>query len=283
MEPTALPEPVTLDERFLALAGTLGDLVSLHDAAGGCLFASAAARDLLGADPGDLVGRDWAELVPAEDENPFRAGEATRVNHRLLRPYGPPLVAETSITPVHEQGRRVQLLCVTRGLHAGGWELPDSLAASLTGLPRRAALIDRLGALLAEDDAAVAAIVITPDHLPAINARFGKAAGDRVLAETARRVRAMLRPIDVLGRVEDDSLCALCLGVRDQSIAGRITERVRAVVASPLPFEPVLATASVGAALASSGGDPDALLSRAADAARSVSSHGGNAAELHAA
>jgi diguanylate cyclase (GGDEF)-like protein/PAS domain S-box-containing protein len=281
MEPTALPVAPSLDSRFLALAETLEGLVSLHALEGGCLFASAAARDLLGADPADLVGRDWSELVPGEDDDPFAARGELRLRHRLLRPYGPPLVCETSVTPVEEDGRLVQLLCVTRGLDAGGWELPDSLRDRLTGLPTRDALVDRLGSLLAEGQTAVAAIVIDLDHLSAISARFGREAGDRVLAETARRVQEMLRPSDLLGRLEDDSLCALCLGVGDYGAAVRIAERVRAVVARPLPFEPVMATASVGAALGSSGGDPGAVLRLAAGAAQAVRRRGGNAAELH--
>jgi diguanylate cyclase (GGDEF)-like protein len=277
----ALPVASALDARFLTLASTLPDLVSLHEIGRGCVYASAMARSLLGADPSDLVGRDWAELVPPEDDNPFAAGAAGRVNHRLLRPYGPPLVAETTVTPVEENGGVVQLLCVTRGFDTGGWELPDSLRDRLTGLPTREVLLDRLSSLLAYAQTPVAAIVIDLDHLAAVNARFGRDAGDRVLAETASRVQAMLRPTDLLGRLEQERLCALCLGVGEYQAAIRIAERVRAVVARPLPFEPVIATASVGAALAAPGADPETVLRLAGRAAQAVKRRGGNAAQLH--
>jgi diguanylate cyclase (GGDEF)-like protein len=277
----ALPVASALDARFLTLAGTLPDLVSLHEAGRGCVYASATARSLLGAEPSDLVGRDWGELVPPEDENPFAAGATGSINHRLLRPYGLPLVAETSVTPVEEGGEIVQLLCVTRGFDTGGWELPDSLRDRLTGLPTRDVLLDRLSSLLAYGKMPVAAIVIDLDHLAAVNARFGRDAGDRVLAETASRVQAMLRPTDLLGRLEQERLCALCLGVGEYQVAIRIAERVRAVVARPLPFEPVIATASVGAALAAPGADPETVLRLASRAAQAVKRRGGNAAELH--
>jgi GGDEF domain-containing protein len=52
------------------------------------------------------------------------------------------------------------------------------------------------------------------------------------------------------------------------------------VVARPLPFEPVIATASVGAALTAPGGDAEALLRRASRAAQAVKREGGNAAFL---
>ena len=137
----ALPVASALDARFLTLAGTLGDLVSLHEPGRGCVYASAVARSLLGADPADLIGRNWAELVPHEDTNPFAGNRPAQVSHRLLRPYGPPLVAETGVTPVEENGAVVQLLCVTRGFDTGSWELPDSLRDRLTGLPTREVLV----------------------------------------------------------------------------------------------------------------------------------------------
>jgi diguanylate cyclase (GGDEF)-like protein len=276
----ALPVASALDARFLALASTLGDLVSLHEPGRGCVYASAATRQLLGADPAELVGRNWAELVPREDTNPFAGNRPAQVSHRLLRPYGPPLVAETGVTPVEENGAVVQLLCVTRGFDSGGWELPDSLRDRLTGLPTRDVLVDRLSSLLTYGRIPVSAIVIDLDHLAAVATRFGRDASDRVLAETASRLQATLRPTDMLGRIDDERLCALCLGVGDSQSALRIAERVRSVVARPLPFEPVIATASVGAALTVPGGDPEALLLRACRAARAVKRRGGNAAFL---
>jgi diguanylate cyclase (GGDEF)-like protein len=276
----ALPVASALDARFLTLAATLSDLVSLHEPARGCVYASAAARSLLGADPADLIGRNWAELVPQEDTNPFAGNRPAQVSHRLLRPYGPPLVAETGVTPVEESGAVVQLLCVTRGFDTGSWELPDTLRDRLTGLPCRELLADRLSSLLAYGQIPVAAIVIDLDHLAAVATRFGRDSSDRVLAETASRVQASLRPTDVLGRLEEERLCALCLGVGDSQSALRIAERIRSVVARPLPFEPVIATASVGAALTAPGGDPGALLRRATRAAQAVKRQGGNAAFL---
>jgi diguanylate cyclase (GGDEF)-like protein len=278
----SLPVASALDARFLTLAGTLPELVSLHEPGRGCVYASAVTKSLLGAEPADLVGRDWSELVPPEDDSPFAAGATGRVSHRMLRPYGPPLVAETTVTPVKEGGAIVQLLCVTRGFDTGSWELPDSLRDRLTGLPTRDVLLDRLSSLLAYGQMAVAAIVIDLDHLSAVNARFGRDAGDRVLAETATRVQAMLRPTDLLGRLEDERLCALCLGVGEYQAAIRIAERVRAVVARPLPFEPVIATASVGAALAAPGSQPETVLRLATRAAQAVKRRGGNAAQMHA-
>ena len=276
----ALPVASALDARFLTLAATLSELVSLHEPGRGCVYASAAARPLLGADPADLIGRNWAELVPQEDTNPFAGNRPAQVSHRLLRPYGPPLVAETGVTPVEENGAVMQLMCVTRGFDTGSWELPDTLRDRLTGLPCRNMLADRLSSLLAYGQIAVAAIVVDLDHLAAVATRFGRDASDRVLAETASRVQAALRPTDVLGRLEEGRLCALCLGVGDSQSALRIAERIGSVVARPLPFEPVIATASVGAALTAPGGDPEALLRRASRAAQAVKRQGGNAAFL---
>ena len=59
------------DGRTLLTLDHVGDLVTWHDAAGGVLFASAAARDLAGAAPADLLGRGLFERVHIADRPLF--------------------------------------------------------------------------------------------------------------------------------------------------------------------------------------------------------------------
>jgi diguanylate cyclase (GGDEF)-like protein len=269
-----------LDARFVALATTLTDVVSLHGPNGVCLFASDTAYQLIGVESVDLVGLDWGEFVPDEDDNPFAAAGAALVSHRLVGPAGPPLHAETTVIPVEEGGELTQLLCVTRAVEAGGWELHDTPRDRLTGLPAWDGLVERLGGLLTQDQIPTVALVIELDDMQSVEERLGSDAVDRVLDEAARRVQTMLRPTDLLGRLEGDRLCALCAGVMDQEVAVRIAERVRDVVARELPFEPVTVTASVGAALATPGADAETVLRLAVATARDVQVRGGNGVGL---
>lgn len=73
----------------------------------------------------------------------------------------------------------------------------------LTGLSNRAAILDALGRELARvrrEAGRIAVILAEVDHLKTINETYGHPAGDAVLREAARRIRAMVRPYDTVGR-----------------------------------------------------------------------------------
>lgn len=61
----------TSDERARALLDHVGDLVTWHDADGAVVFANAAARDLAGAEPRELIGRGLFERVHIADRPLF--------------------------------------------------------------------------------------------------------------------------------------------------------------------------------------------------------------------
>lgn len=59
------------DAGMQRLLDHVGDLVTWHDAAGGVVFANAAARDLAGAEPRELIGRGLLERVHVADRPLF--------------------------------------------------------------------------------------------------------------------------------------------------------------------------------------------------------------------
>lgn len=82
--------------------------------------------------------------------------------------------------------------------------LQAAVTDPLTGLfNRRYALphIDRLKDQALRKDRQFAVMLTDLDHFKAVNDRFGHAAGDVVLAETARRLRENLRAIDLVARI----------------------------------------------------------------------------------
>ena len=158
----------------------------------------------------------------------------------------------------------------------------------LTRLPNRA----RLSQLMAEAMAAtdrdgylLAVCSLDLDHFKAINERHGHAAGDRVLAELANRMRSALRVrgtvwSDTAARLGGDEFVLLLrAGTVDE--ARSAVERVLRVVAQPIVVgaggEPELITASVGATVYPlDRSDADTLLRHADHAMYGVKQSGRN-------
>lgn len=103
------------------------------------------------------------------------------------------------------------------------------------------------------------------DHFKSINDKYGHGGGDKVLCESARRLRAALRPDDLVVRHGGEEFVAV-LQVKDSEELTRIAERIREQVgASPmqLPCGPLKVSVSVGCTLFAKGERLDDALERA--------------------
>ncbi|CAB3971055.1 diguanylate cyclase [Burkholderia sp. AU31652] len=107
------------------------------------------------------------------------------------------------------------------------------------------------------------------DHFKTINDRFGHAAGDAVLRETARRVASIVRAQDTFGRFGGEEF-ALLLPCTNLDEAMLVADKVRDAIGSvPVDAEGVSVpvTASVGGACAKAGAPTSDVLVNEADAA----------------
>jgi len=121
----------------------------------------------------------------------------------------------------------------------------------LTGLPNRRMLGRALGRLSVEDTV----IMLDLDHFKRVNDTFGHAAGDEVLSEFGRVLRATVRGRDSVGRYGcEEFLIVLAPG----GDADGLLQRLRA---EWLANRPVPITFSAG--VAASAGDPDETVSLA--------------------
>ncbi len=83
----------------------------------------------------------------------------------------------------------------------------DALHDSLTGLPNRALLVDRLEAALSRstrEGAEIGVLFCDLDGFKLVNDTAGHAAGDAVLIETAQRLQRVVRAGDTIARVGGD-------------------------------------------------------------------------------
>ena len=145
----------------------------------------------------------------------------------------------------------------------------------LTRLPNRAHLSSLLSEAMRTADADGHLLVVCYldlDHFKAVNERLGHAAGDRLLAELAIRLRGALRDrgsarLDAAARLGGDEF-ALLMHTNSVDEARGAVERLLRVVAQPFMVatggEPVTVTASIGATLYPlDGSDADTLLRHA--------------------
>jgi len=110
-----------------------------------------------------------------------------------------------------------------------------------------------------------ALIFIDLDDFKSVNDRFGQAAGDRLLAETAERLRDAARKGDAVGRVGGDEFIVICPQVQSSAHAIKVAERVAAATTAIVDVGTVeieLRT-SVGVAWTSDALDSDAFLAQA--------------------
>jgi diguanylate cyclase (GGDEF)-like protein len=123
----------------------------------------------------------------------------------------------------------------------------------LTGLPNRALFLDRLGVALdraARTGGALATLFMDVDNFKEINDTYGHAAGDEVLAALARRLRAMLRPMDTLARFGGDEFTLLFEDLASEREVVLIAERIARASRRPIRFTNGEATISVSIGIA---------------------------------
>src|SRR4051794_16003743 len=159
----------------------------------------------------------------------------------------------------------------------------ESRSDPLTGLPNRRLLEERL-----VDEAArarragqpLALVCLDLDGLKAVNDRFGHAAGDELLREVARRLRASARRGGVVARQGGDEFSVL---VPDSDVTGgyAAAERLRLALHEPPLHPTVHVTASCGVACLSALEEPERLLQRADAALYVAKAGGGDQTRIH--
>ncbi|HEV7615196.1 MAG TPA: EAL domain-containing protein [Solirubrobacterales bacterium] len=156
---------------------------------------------------------------------------------------------------------------------------------SLTGLPNRLSFIDALNDRLkraTSSGSPVGILFLDLDHFKLINDSLGHHAGDALLRAVAPRLRAHLRPGDIVARFGGDEFGVLIDHLADEEEAVAIADRVAAAFAQPFAIDGVdhFVTASLGIAITRPAGRRSAsaeLLIRDADAAMYRAKEGGRA------
>jgi len=126
---------------------------------------------------------------------------------------------------------------------------------SLTGLPNRALILDRINQMMARarrSDATVAALFLDLDNFKDINDTLGHRAGDELLVGVGTRLAGVLREGDTVGRLGGDEFVLLAEGSSQADIGHTVAQRIFAALEAPFEISgndiPLTVTASIGIA-----------------------------------
>jgi diguanylate cyclase (GGDEF)-like protein len=134
---------------------------------------------------------------------------------------------------------------------------------SLTGLLNRAGAFERIERRRGGGDFVV--LFVDLDYFKDVNDRLGHEAGDRVLVETAHRIRGVMRPEDMVARLGGDEF--LVVFERGDADLHAITRRLLAEVERPIVIgaDEALISASIGLTVVDEEGWTTSSLLREAD------------------
>ena len=259
---------VSLDDGFLfrSLMETMVDSIYFKDRQ--CRLVRVnrkMALDLGRADPAELIGRTDIELFGRE------FGETTMLDDARIMETDEPIIGLTESrqlesgqvnwtlttkTPLHDlSGTVVGLLGITREIN----ELKraemtlEHLAThdTLTGLPNRYLMFDRLNQLLvraARYGLSFAILFIDLDGFKRINDSRGHDVGDLVLRGVAERLTRNLRAADTVARIGGDEFVVLLESLRAGPDATALADKIRSTVGMPfaLPGGDAAVTVSIG-------------------------------------
>jgi diguanylate cyclase (GGDEF)-like protein len=159
--------------------------------------------------------------------------------------------------------------------------MTDAVKCSLTGLPNKQLLEDRLAIAMqrarTEPSIRPTVLYIDVDKFKTVNASYGVVVGDSLLLTVARRIQRHLEPDDTLARTGGDRFAILLLKERPaQELAG-LAERVRRSLRSPIKLagQEIVLTGSLGIAIFDGHQADDRELLREAETAMYRAKRGG--------
>lgn len=204
---------------------------------------------LLGVPADRLTGTGWMSYAHPDDlalitDTAVAAlsGQEREIHARFIDSHG--LVRHTDMrcTPLHTPG-------VGDGFVATLEDITERLAFeaqlsyqathdSLTGLPLRTRLWEHLKTALDDPDAPLACMFLDLDNFKIVNDSLGHTAGDKLLVEIARRLKAAVRPGDLVARFGGDEFVVAC-ATASLDAALEVADRMLRVLADPVDLDGV--------------------------------------------
>lgn len=233
--------------------------------------------EIIGKTPLEAFGEERADIVLAGDKRALLSDQPTFIgDHRIPTPRGVRVIYSKKVPIPGNDGKPEYLLTVIDDVTERK-QTEQRIAHmahhdALTGLPNRAQLVEKLETALAalpSRGGFLAVHFIDLDHFKDVNDTLGHDGGDFLLKTVAERLRAVTRVDDLAGRLGGDEFVVVQSGISCKDDAQNFARRLTSAVTAPMIFreQEIVATISVGVALAPTDGSKPERLLKSADLA----------------
>jgi len=270
--------------RFRLLAESAADVVMQTDLAGRVVWVSPSVREVLGWDADELLGTSSLPLLHPDDRE-----RANDVRRRALADGTEGSVVRLELRYATAAGGWRWMSALARPMRDARGSISGGLTAlrdiqaevenreelrylaghdGLTGLLNRESSLRALGKAL---DAVrgtgrlVGVLYLDVDRFKEVNDSSGHDGGDRLLVELARRLTAVLRESDAVGRLGGDEFLVVLSTLKEHGQADARAASLLPVLSAAADGVPS-STVSIGVVTDDGTGDPAAVL-KAADEA----------------
>ncbi|VAW83590.1 diguanylate cyclase/phosphodiesterase (GGDEF & EAL domains) with PAS/PAC sensor(s) [hydrothermal vent metagenome] len=274
-------------ERAQTTLESISDAVITTDSSGNIQYMNPVAESMTGWEEKEAIERPIAEVFNITHQNKkiyiknpvqecLKKGQVIQLKGsvNLLHKSGKSIAFESAASPLTDKkdeiigavliahdvsdARRIAKLMKHQAMHD-----------SLTGLPNRALLFDRLKQTLLRapwNKKCVALMFLDLDRFKVVNDTLGHNAGDQLLCQVAERLRNELRDGDTVCRLGGDEFVIILRDIAHQNHIEELAEKVVAILRVPFQLNGTEfhTSASVGISMyPQDGQDPDLLMKKA--------------------
>ncbi|RJG00700.1 EAL and GGDEF domain-containing protein [Noviherbaspirillum sedimenti] len=280
------------EERYRSVVNCLAEGIMVQARDGTIVACNPSAERILRVPPGSAVGskgmnlrrmftEDGSEILPEQLPSlvALRTGEAIlNLTMGLETADGATVWVSQNVLPIRQAGvQEVSSVLVSFTDVSAVKEAQQRLQFlashdSLTGLPNRAFLVERLAhalSLAQRQTHRIALLFLDLDRFKHVNDTIGHEAGDQLLQTVATRLSACIRETDTLARLGGDEFVVLAESFDDASYLTGLAERMLGTISEPFRlrgYEYYLGV-SIGISVHPDDGEDGNTLLRCADSA----------------